>query len=90
MMYSDDESHSVSHLLGMLSSNRSLYRGDESLEGPSKDVSLAREHPDGEGGSREDGGDSVGDEPRTRRRSLSFRRKVGWKLFEARPDHIRG
>lgn len=58
----------MSHFLEVLSFNKSLYWGNKFLEGLSKDLSLAKEHPGREGasvereGSGEGGGDLVGNE----------------------------
>lgn len=71
-MSSDDKSHSVSYPSGVLSSDRSLYQGNESSKDPSEDVSLAEECSGGEGvfvkrGSlEEDRGDSIGKEPQAK------------------------
>lgn len=75
-MSSNDESHPVSHFSRVLSSDESPNREDESLEGPSEDVSLVEEHLDEgasikRGGSREGGGGSVGDEPQAEEEVLA-------------------
>lgn len=70
-MFSGNESYSMSHPSGTLSSNKFLYQENESLEGPPEDVSLVEEHSGREeasiesGSLGEDRGDLVGEEPRT-------------------------
>lgn len=78
----DDKSHSVSHPLGTLSFEGSLYQGHESPQNSVKDVSPVEEHSSGEGafaerGSSGEGGDSVGEEPQVEQEALVSQKK-GW------------
>lgn len=84
----DDKNHSMGYFLGVLSSDESPYRGNLSFKGPSKDVSLVKEHP-GEGASTERGGlgegrgDLEGMNPKPRRWSMLFRGKIEQEHPEA-------
>lgn len=80
----------MSHPSGVLNSNESLYRGNEFLEGPFEDISLVEDYLCGEGasiergGSGEDGGDSIGEEPQAKEEA-----PVSWKKGQVRTSQAR-